>query len=59
MGRRLLLLLLALPFVAGFAFLTISAAVDQGITLASLVAIFVLALILVGTLSALLHPPDK
>ncbi|MCL2769609.1 MAG: hypothetical protein FWD42_05795 [Solirubrobacterales bacterium] len=56
---RPLLLLLTLPFIAGFAFLTISAAVDQGITPASLISIFVLALILIGTLSALLHRPDK
>jgi hypothetical protein len=59
MGRRLLVLLLALPFIAGFAFLTIYAAVDQGITISSVIAIFVLALVLVGTLSALLHPPEK
>ncbi len=57
---RLLVLALALLFIAGFAFLTISAIVSQhGITLLGVISIFVLVLLAVGIVGALLNPPRR
>jgi hypothetical protein len=56
---RLVVLALALVFIAGFAFLTLSAASKQGFTLASAVSIFVLVLLAVGIVGALLNPPRR
>ena len=57
---RLLVLALALLFIAGFAFLTISAIVSQhGITLLGVISIFVLVLLTVGIVGALLNPPRR
>jgi hypothetical protein len=57
---RLLVLALALLFIAGFAFLTISAMVSQhGITLLGAISIFVLVLLTVGIVGALLNPPRR
>jgi hypothetical protein len=56
---RLLVLALALAFIAGFAFLTISVVFQQGITLLTLISIFVLVLLAVGIIGALLHPPRR
>jgi hypothetical protein len=49
----------ALIFIAGFAFLTFSAVVEQGITLASLLSIFVLLLLGIGIVGALLSGPRQ
>jgi hypothetical protein len=57
-GRRLVLAA-ALLFIAGFAFLTLSAVSQQGFTLLSAVSIFVLVLLTVGILGALLNPPKR
>lgn len=56
---RLLVLGLALVFIAGFAFLTISAVSQQGFTLLSAVSIFVLVVLGVGIVGALLNPPRR
>ncbi len=56
---RLLVLGLALVFIAGFAFLTISAVSQQGFTLLSAVSVFVLVLLGVGIVGALLNPPRR
>jgi hypothetical protein len=54
---RLLVLGVALVFIAGLAFLTLSAVSRQGFTLASAVSIFVLVLLAVGIVGALRNPP--
>ncbi len=56
---RVLVLALALVFILGFAFLTISAVSQQGFTLLSAVSVFVLVLLGVGILGALLNPPRR
>jgi hypothetical protein len=56
---RTLVLGAALIFIAGFAFLTVSAAVNQGITLASLLSVFILVLLGVGIVGALFNPPRQ
>jgi hypothetical protein len=55
--RRLLVLAVALLFITGFAFLTLSAISQQGFTLASVISIFVLILLAVGVVGALFNPP--
>jgi hypothetical protein len=54
---RLLVLALALVFIAGFAALTISAIAEQGLSGASVISIFILVLLAVGILGALRNPP--
>jgi hypothetical protein len=54
---RLLVLGVALFFIAGFAFLTVAAVIEQGFTLASLLSIFILALLGIGIVGALRNPP--
>jgi hypothetical protein len=54
---RIVVLVVALVSIAGFAFLTLSAIIAQGFTLASLISIFILVLLAVGILGALLNPP--
>jgi hypothetical protein len=56
---RILVLCAALIFIAGFAFLTLSAIVDRGFTLASLISVFILVLLGVGILGALFNPPRR
>jgi hypothetical protein len=56
---RLLVLFLALVFIAGFAFLTISVVSQQGLTLPTLLSICVLVLLAVGVVGALLNPPRR
>lgn len=55
--RRVLVLGVALVFIAGFAFLTFSAIVEQGFTLASLVSVLILTLLGIGIVGALRNPP--
>ena len=55
--RRLLVLATALVFIAGFAFLTFLAVVEQGFSAASALSIFILVLLGVGIVGALLNPP--
>ena len=55
--RRLVVLAMALMFIAGFAFLTFASVVERGFTLGSLVSIVILVLLAVGIVGALLNPP--
>ncbi len=55
--RRILVLGAVLVFIAGFAFLTVAAAIEQGFTVASLISIFILVLLSVGIVGALRNPP--
>jgi len=52
-------LLATLIFIVGFAFLTVSAALEQGVTIASLLSAFILVLLLVGIVGALFNPPRQ
>jgi hypothetical protein len=54
---RLVVLGVALLFIAGFAFLTFASVVEQGFTLGSLVAVLILVLLAVGIIGALRNPP--
>jgi len=54
---RVLVLGAALVFIAGFAFLTFVAVVEQGFSLASLLSVFILVLLAVGIVAALRNPP--
>ena len=56
---RTVVLLAALIFIVGFAFLTVGAALEQGITIASLLSAFILVLLLVGVVGALFNPPRR
>jgi hypothetical protein len=58
MTRRIVLAV-ALLFIAGMAFLTLSAVSQQGFTLLSAVSIFVLVLLGVGIVGAMLSPPRR
>jgi hypothetical protein len=55
--RRQVVLGVVLVFIAGFAFLTFSAIVEQGFTLASLLSVLILVLLAVGIVGALRNPP--
>jgi uncharacterized membrane protein len=55
--RRIVVLGAVLAFIAGLAFLTFRAIVEQGFTLASVVSIFILVLLAVGIVGALREPP--
>jgi len=55
----LLVLWVALLFTFGFGFLTYGAISEHGVTLGSLVSVFILILLGVGVIGALLHPPDR
>jgi hypothetical protein len=54
---RLLVLLVAGLFIVFFAFLTLSVISREGLTLAGLISIFVLALFCFGIIGALFNPP--
>jgi hypothetical protein len=56
---RTLVLLAALIFIVGFAFLTVSAAIEQGVTIASFLSAFILVLLFVGIVGAMFNPPRK
>ena len=49
----------ALVFIAGFAFLTVAAPIEQGITVATVISIFILALLGIGIVGALRNPPSR
>ncbi len=55
--NRLLVLVAALVFIAGFAFLTFASVVEGGFTLGSLVSVLILLLLCVGIVGALRNPP--
>jgi hypothetical protein len=54
---RIVVLGVALISIAGFAFLTLSAILAQGFTVASFISIFIVALLAIGIFGALLNPP--
>ena len=55
--KRTLVLGVALVFIAGFAFLSFTAVVEQGFTLGSLLSMLILLLLAVGIVGALRNPP--
>jgi len=55
--RRMLVLGLVLVFIAGMAFLTFTAIVEQGFTLASLLSVLILLMLGIGIVGALRNPP--
>jgi quinol-cytochrome oxidoreductase complex cytochrome b subunit len=57
--RRQGVLAAALLFIAGFAFLTVAAAIEQGVTAATVISIFILALLGIGIVGALRNPPPR
>ena len=56
---RTVVLGVALIFIVGFAFLTVSAALEQGSRSASLLSVFILVLLAVGIVGALFNPPRR
>jgi hypothetical protein len=56
---RTVVLAVSLAFILGLAYLTVASAVEQGITILSLLSVFVLLLLLVGILGALFNPPRR
>ena len=54
---RLLVLAAVLVFIAGFAFLTVTAIAKEGVDFATLLSIFILVLLSVGIVGALRNPP--
>lgn len=56
---RTTVLATALVFIVGFAFLTIVAATEQGVTLATVLSVFILVLLGVGIVGALRNPPGR
>jgi hypothetical protein len=55
--RRNVVLVAVLVFIAGFAFLTVVAVIEQGFTVASFLSILILAMLAIGIVGALRHPP--
>ena len=55
--NRIAVLLVALIFIAGFAFLTVAAIVKQGFSAASVLSIIILVVLAVGIVGALRDPP--
>ncbi|HXW58871.1 MAG TPA: hypothetical protein VEJ23_05275 [Solirubrobacteraceae bacterium] len=55
---RLVILVIAVLFLFGFAGLTISTIAEEGLTLGGLVAVFVIVLMVVGIVGALRNPPE-
>ncbi|HEV7529375.1 MAG TPA: hypothetical protein VGO29_10820 [Solirubrobacteraceae bacterium] len=55
--RRILVLGAALVFIAGFAFLTVVAVIEQGFTIASLLSILIVGMLAIGIVGALRNPP--
>ena len=55
--RRIAVLSAVLFFIAGFAFLTVAAIVEQGFTIASFLSILILLLLGIGIVGALRNPP--
>ncbi len=56
---RALVLAVALVFILGFAFLTVGSALEQGVTIGTLLSALVLLLLLVGVVGAMFNPPRR
>jgi hypothetical protein len=54
---RILVLAAALVFIAGFAFLTYRAFLEQGVTVLGVLSVFILIVLAVGIVGALRNPP--
>jgi hypothetical protein len=54
---RVLVVLAALVFIAGFAFLTVYSITEQGVTVLGLVSVFIVVVLAVGIIGALRNPP--
>jgi hypothetical protein len=54
---RVLVVLAALVFIAGFAFLTYRELSEQGVTALGLVSVFIVVVLAVGIIGALRNPP--
>ena len=59
MSTRQIVLVVAIVFIGFFAFLTVAAALDQGVTIGTIVSLGVLALFAIGILGALTQGPDE
>lgn len=57
--QRLAVVAVAFIFIVGFGYLTITTVASQGLTLASLLALFVLLLLTVGVVGSLRDPPRR
>jgi uncharacterized membrane protein len=57
--RRQVALAAALVFIGGFSFLTVAAAIEQGVTAATVLSIFILLLLTIGIVGALRNPPRR
>jgi quinol-cytochrome oxidoreductase complex cytochrome b subunit len=57
--RRQVALAAALVFIVGFSFLTVAAAIEQGVTAATVLSIFILLLLTIGIVGALRNPPRR
>jgi hypothetical protein len=55
---RLLVLLAAIVFVAGFGFLTLATIQKEGLSLGSVISAFILLILAVGILGAMRNPPS-
>jgi hypothetical protein len=52
-STRTIVTIVAIVFIGGFAFLTVAAAIDQGIGVGTVISLAVLALLAIGILGAL------
>jgi hypothetical protein len=55
--RRNVVLVAALVFIAGFAFLTLASIVEYGLSAAAVLSILILVLLSIGIVGALRNPP--
>jgi hypothetical protein len=56
---RIAVLLVAIVFIAGFGFLTLTTVSHQGLSIGSFLALFVLLLLTVGVVGSLRDPPRR
>jgi len=54
---RLVVLATVLVFIAGFAFLTVTAIAKEGVDFATLLSVFIIVLLTIGIVGALRNPP--
>jgi hypothetical protein len=55
--RRNVVLVAALVFIAGFAFLTLASIIEYGLSAAAVLSILILVLLSIGIVGALRNPP--
>jgi len=55
--RRNVVLVAALVFIAGFAFLTFASIIEYGLSAAAVLSILILVLLSIGIVGALRNPP--